>query len=262
MTAGLLHPAQDRRRARPSTASPSRSSRARRSGLVGESGCGKSTTGRCILQLYRPTTGSVLFDGKDLTHARARRRSVDAPQDADDLPGPVRSLNPRMTVGHIIGEPLVIHGLVQGRSRPGRPRPRAAAHRRSQPALRHALPARVLGRPAPAHRHRPRARGRARLHRLRRAGVRARRVDPGADHQPAGGAAGAVRPHLPVHRPRPLRRPSHQRPRRRDVPRQDHGAGRPAGRSTRTRCTRTRRRCSRPCRSRTRRSSASASASS
>ena len=66
------------------------------------------------------------------------------------------------------------------------------------------LPARVHRRPAPAHRHRPGARRRAQLHRLRRADQRARRLDPGADHQPAAGSAARVRPDLPVHRPRPL----------------------------------------------------------
>lgn len=81
-------------------------------GLVGESGCGKSTTGRTILQLYRPTAGSVVFEGKELTTMqgeelrRMRKRMQIIFQD------PFASLNPRMTVGGIVGEPLRIHNVM------------------------------------------------------------------------------------------------------------------------------------------------------
>ncbi|MFN2204150.1 MAG: ABC transporter ATP-binding protein [Caldilineaceae bacterium] len=80
-------------------------------GLVGESGCGKSTTGRAILQLYRPTGGEVVFEGTELTKTkgealrRMRRRMQMIFQD------PYASLNPRMTVGSIIGEPLEVHKI-------------------------------------------------------------------------------------------------------------------------------------------------------
>jgi oligopeptide transport system ATP-binding protein len=80
-------------------------------GLVGESGCGKSTTGRAILQLIRPTTGRVLYEGGDLAHLkgaalrRQRRRMQMIFQD------PYASLNSRMTVADIVGEPLLVHRL-------------------------------------------------------------------------------------------------------------------------------------------------------
>jgi oligopeptide transport system ATP-binding protein len=86
-------------------------------GLVGESGCGKSTTGRAILQLYKPTSGSVTFQGKDLTkldggEMRKMRRHLQM-----IFQDPYASLNPRMTVGSIISEPMQIHNLVPKRQR-------------------------------------------------------------------------------------------------------------------------------------------------
>ncbi|MCK5052854.1 MAG: ATP-binding cassette domain-containing protein, partial [Anaerolineales bacterium] len=86
-------------------------------GLVGESGCGKSTTGRTILQLYRPTAGKVYYRDVDLTELKgeqlrqARRNMQMIFQD------PYASLNPRMTVGKIIAEPLDVHNVGNGRER-------------------------------------------------------------------------------------------------------------------------------------------------
>jgi oligopeptide transport system ATP-binding protein len=84
-------------------------------GLVGESGCGKSTTGRAILQLYTPTSGEVDFEGVDiiklkgeeLRHTRRKMQMI--------FQDPYASLNPRMSIGEIVGEPLIVHNIASGR---------------------------------------------------------------------------------------------------------------------------------------------------
>ena len=85
-------------------------------GLVGESGCGKTTTGRCILQLYKPTGGQVIFEGQDLTQLKTKQMRAMRREMQVIFQDPYSSLNPRMTAGNIIGEPLIVHGLVNGKA--------------------------------------------------------------------------------------------------------------------------------------------------
>ena len=125
-------------------------------GLVGESGCGKSTTGRLITRLYTPTGGSMTFEGHDLAKLSQRQMKPLRRDVQMIFQDPYTSLNPRHTVGAIVGAPLSVHNVVPKKqilpARAG-----AARGRRPQPRALQPLPQRVLRRPAPAHRHRPRA---------------------------------------------------------------------------------------------------------
>ncbi|WP_166243807.1 ABC transporter ATP-binding protein [Paenibacillus turpanensis] len=86
-------------------------------GLVGESGCGKSTAGRTLIRLYEPTEGSITFNGKDISHVSGKQlRSVSRDMQMV-FQDPYASLNPRMTVGNIIAEGIDIHGLHSGAQR-------------------------------------------------------------------------------------------------------------------------------------------------
>lgn len=86
-------------------------------GIVGESGCGKSTAGRTILRLYEPTAGEVLFEGTDITKLSEQEMKKMRRNMQMIFQDPYASLNPRMTVGDIIGEALDIHGLAEGEKR-------------------------------------------------------------------------------------------------------------------------------------------------
>ena len=195
-------------------------------GLVGESGCGKSTTGRLVTRLYEPTEGRIDFDGRDIAHIspgelKPLRRDIQM-----IFQDPYTSLNPRHTVGSIVGAPLEIHNIV----------PKKQVLTRVQELLE------VVGL-NPEHYNRYPAEfsggqrqriGIARALTLqpedpgrRRAGLRARRLDPGAGGQPAQGPAGRVQHRVPVHRPRPGDRPALLPRGRGHVPRQDRGDRRP-----------------------------------
>ena len=108
--------------------------------IVGESGCGKSTLGRLLLRLIDSTEGRVIYEGKDITHLgtepmrRLRREMQIIFQD------PFASLNPGMTVGQIIGEPIALHGLAKGAALQ-RTRGRLAAYGRAATRLRRTLSA-------------------------------------------------------------------------------------------------------------------------
>ena len=194
-------------------------------GVVGESGCGKSTTGRAIMQLPRPTSGSVMFEGRQLTEmgrddmreARTRMQMI--------FQDPISSLNPRRKVRDIVMEPLTIwkrgskteqaakvDALLQ---EVGIDPTRAAE---SQPhqfsggqCQRISIAALARARPDSDH--------------LRRARQRARRQRAGTGPEPARGPEGQVRPDADLHRARPGRGQEHQRPSRGDVPRQDLRGG-------------------------------------
>jgi len=83
-------------------------------GLVGESGCGKTTVGRTVIKLYEPTAGKIVFDGQDITGLKEKEMLALRKRMQIIFQDPYTSLNARMTVGDIVSEPLDIHGLARG----------------------------------------------------------------------------------------------------------------------------------------------------
>ena len=157
-------------------------------GLVGESGCGKTTTGRTILRLAgEKTAGQVLFNGQevyDLSHSQLRSLRTKMQIIFQD---PFSSLSPRLPVGEIIGEAVREHGLVS-RAEYNDYVDKVMDDCGLQPFHKTRYPHEFSG-----------------ICRLRRACIRAGCFHPGADHQPAQGAAGTEKSELPVHFSRPVR---------------------------------------------------------
>ena len=85
-------------------------------GIVGESGCGKSTIGRVILQLLRPTAGEVIFDGRDITRLRGRELRLLRKEMQMIFQDPFSSIDPRKTVNQTISEPVKVHGIIRDRA--------------------------------------------------------------------------------------------------------------------------------------------------
>ena len=203
-------------------------------GIVGETGCGKSTTARLMMRLLEPTAGTVRFEGEDITRLRGAQAEGGPARAADGLPGSLLLAEPAQD-GRLDRRRAVRDPRPAQRSRgapragdgvdgPGRVEPRAL-----QP-----LPARVLRRPAPADRRRARARARPEAADRRRAGLRARRLDPGAGAEPAARAPARDGPDARADLPRPLGRAAHVRSRRGDVRGQDRRARRERGAVQRT----------------------------
>ena len=159
-------------------------------GLVGESGCGKSTTGRAIMQLPRPTSGSVTFEGHELTTMSTKDMRAGPDPDADDLPGPDLVAEPAAQgARHRDGAADDLEAGLERRARRGR-RPHAGGGRHRPDAGGREPGPPVLRRAVPAHLDRPVARARPEPDHLRRAGVGARRQRAGPGAQPARGPQG------------------------------------------------------------------------
>ena len=148
-------------------------------GLVGESGCGKTTCGRTMMKLYEPTSGKVVFDGKDISTLKGKdllefRKNVQI-----IFQDPYASLDPRMTIGEIISEGMDVHFKLTDKEK----NDKVAAS---------------------ACRNCPRTGGRTKVHRLRRANLRTRRFHSGTGCQPAHQASERVWSDISVHLARPV----------------------------------------------------------
>ncbi len=161
-------------------------------GLVGESGSGKTTVGLTLMRLHEASAGEAIFEGRDLLAMSAQEFMAYKRRIQIIFQNPYASLNPRFTVGHILTEPMQIHGIGAASAGAHGPRLRAAGEGRAAGGLVLQVPARVLGRAAAADRDRALPHDEARHPDLRRVGVGARRVGAGAGAEPAAGPAGRV----------------------------------------------------------------------
>ncbi len=194
--------------------------------LVGESGSGKSTVARLLARLYDPTSGEVIFAGRDIADARSRRQQLEYRSEVQMIfQDPFGSLNPVKTVRHHLARPLQIHGHVRRSGVEARVHELLETVGLSPPArLRREVPARVVGRPAAARRDRARARGRAVGDRRRRADLDARRVDSHRDPQPDARPEGAQAARVPLRHARSRERALRRRLGARHVRRPDRRA--------------------------------------
>ena len=178
--------------------------------VVGESGCGKSTLARQVTMIERPTGGELKVDGVDV--ARADRATLKRLRPLVQMvfQNPYASLNPRKKVGTLLEEPLAINTDLERGCAPGRGAGHAGESR-SAPRALPAISAHVLRRPATAHRGGARLDDESAARGRRRAGVRARRFDPGPSAQPAHGCAATTRGRLPLHFPQSASGAPHRR---------------------------------------------------
>ena len=196
-------------------------------GLVGESGCGKTTLSKLIMRALSPTSGEILYhhngNSIDLAqhrdHGGALNRAIQMV-----FQDPFGSLNPRMTVFDIIREPLVIHEIGERADHAAKVQELMRLVR-LDPRFLNRYPHSFSRRAAPAHRAGARAGARSRPAYPRRAGLRARCVDSGANPEPAERHAGGTRPDLPVHLAQPGGGRLRRRPDHRHVPRPDRRIG-------------------------------------
>ena len=171
-------------------------------GLVGESGCGKSTVGRCLLRLIEPTSGEISFEGRNVpllgkSELRELRREMQIV-----FQDPYASLNPRMTVGTIISEPLIIHGGMSNSERADR-----VAELDAQVVLHelheHVAAPVVAGQEAVPRAPAPRrasAGDESEVPGTRRTRLGARRLRAGAGHQSAAGSSRRARINIFIYR--------------------------------------------------------------
>src|SRR6202163_2374396 len=190
-------------------------------GLVGESGCGKSTVGRTALRLIEPTAGSIKLDGDDITHLRKKELRPHRAQMQIIFQDPFSSLDPRMSVGGIVGEPLRIHRLGSAKDRTARVAElfeRVGLRKTHMPHYPHQFSGGQRQRIGIA-----RARALAEAHRRRRTGFVPRCLHSGADPQLDDGPAARARLGLSLHFAQSGRGRAHKPLGRRDVSRPDRG---------------------------------------